>query len=89
MGDIVCYHRLMPQLLVRNVSVQAVQALKRRAAENGRSVEAEHRALLEAVAVPPGEDVWERARRFREELAATGRAFRPSEEIVREIRAES
>ena len=38
----------MAQLLVRNVSQDVVEALKRRAAEHGRSAEAEHRLILEA-----------------------------------------
>ena len=38
--------RAMADLTVRNVSQDVVDALKRRAAANGRSVEAEHRELL-------------------------------------------
>jgi plasmid stability protein len=37
----------MPQLLVRDVPLGVVEALKRRAAEHGRSAEAEHRIILE------------------------------------------
>lgn len=37
----------MPQLLVRNVPLDVVDALKRQAALHGRSAEAEHRAILE------------------------------------------
>lgn len=40
------YHRRMAQLLVRNLDADVVAALRRRAARHGRSVEAEHRALL-------------------------------------------
>lgn len=39
----------MPQLLVRNLAEEVVQALKRRAAEHGNSVEEEHRELLRSV----------------------------------------
>jgi len=35
-------------LIVRNVDPEVVQALKQRAAENGVSAEAEHRAILKA-----------------------------------------
>lgn len=42
----------MAQLIVRNLPESVVRALKRRAAEHGRSVEAEHRALLEAALLP-------------------------------------
>jgi plasmid stability protein len=36
----------MPQLLVRNLDAELVEALRRRAAVNGRSAEAEHREIL-------------------------------------------
>ncbi|MGO8757125.1 MAG: FitA-like ribbon-helix-helix domain-containing protein [Terracidiphilus sp.] len=35
-------------LIVRNVEPEIVQSLKKQAARNGRSAEAEHRAILEA-----------------------------------------
>lgn len=41
----------MPNLIVRNLDDRIVQALKRRAAEHGRSAEAEHRAILESALV--------------------------------------
>jgi len=43
----------MAQLIVRNVDEKVVRALKLRAAEKGRSAEAEHRDLLrQALLVP-------------------------------------
>ena len=36
----------MKQLIVRNVDAETARALKQRAARNGRSAEAEHRAIL-------------------------------------------
>ncbi|NOY93848.1 MAG: DNA-binding protein [Deltaproteobacteria bacterium] len=36
----------MGQLIVRNIEDEIVQALKRRAAKQGRSAEAEHREIL-------------------------------------------
>jgi plasmid stability protein len=36
----------MAQLIVRNLQATLVEALKRRAAEHGRSAEAEHREIL-------------------------------------------
>lgn len=36
----------MAQLIVRNVDEELVRALKRRAAQHGRSAEAEHRDIL-------------------------------------------
>ena len=56
----------MAQLLVRGVPEDVVEALKRRAAEHGRSAEAEHRIILE-------ETFAARTRRF---LGARRRASR-------------
>ena len=43
----------MAQLIVRNIETSVVAELKRRAARNGRSMEAEHRAILRK-ALGPG-----------------------------------
>jgi antitoxin FitA len=43
----------MAQLVVRNVDEAVVRALKRRAAREGRSAEAEHRELLRAALLGP------------------------------------
>jgi plasmid stability protein len=85
------YHIRMGQLLVRNVPEETIAALKARAARNGRSVEAEHRAMLDALAAEQSaaeaKAAWiERARRHREELR--GRSFTPSEVLMRELRDE-
>lgn len=45
----------LAQLLVRGVDIRLVQAQRDRAARSGRSVEAEHRAILEHVP-GPGQD---------------------------------
>lgn len=39
----------MSQLIVRNLDPRVLQALKERAGRQGRSAEAEHRAILETV----------------------------------------
>jgi plasmid stability protein len=44
-----------------------VKALKRRAAERGRSAEAEHRIILEEFLWPGGCEFWERAADLRAE----------------------
>ena len=48
----------MPQLIVRNLDVRVVSALKARAASRGRSAEAEHREILEhaLLGAAPGPD---------------------------------
>jgi plasmid stability protein len=76
----------MPQLLVRDVPLDVVEALKRRAAEHGRSAEAEHRAILEQTLRPEREGFWEAAAKLREETR--GRITTPSEELIRQDRDE-
>jgi plasmid stability protein len=42
-----CYHAIaMAQLIVRNLPLEVVTCLKRRAADHNRSAEAEHRQIL-------------------------------------------
>jgi len=43
----------MANLVVRNLDQRVVDALKQRAAQHGRSAEAEHRALLEELLLRP------------------------------------
>lgn len=51
-----------PSLLVRNLRRETIERLKQRAAANGRSVEAEHRSILEDAPRPAatGAELWER-----------------------------
>lgn len=76
----------MPQLLVRNVPEGVVQALKERARQNGRSAEAEHRALLEATlpAKMSWEEFWKVSDHLRE--LTSGRTATPAEYLIREDR---
>ena len=77
---------VMPQLLVRDVPQDVVEALKRRATEHGRSAEAEHRIILEEALRPGRAGFWERAAKLREETR--GRISVPSEELIRQDRDE-
>jgi plasmid stability protein len=74
----------MVQLLVRDVPQEVVEALKRRAAEHGRSAEAEHR-LMEALRAGRA-GFRERAAALRE--ATRGRISVGSEELIRQDRDE-
>ena len=76
----------MAQLLVRDVPQDIVDALKRRAAEHGRSAEAEHRRILEEALRPSRAGFWERARALREETR--DRILTPSEDLIRQARDE-
>ncbi len=54
----------MPDLVVRKLEPEIVEALKRRASKNGRSAEAEHRAILHDALLRP------RRRNFADVLAS-------------------
>ena len=71
----------MAQLLVRKVDDDLIRRLKQRAAAAGRSVEAEHRALLEEAMRPGAVDFAERARQLR--ARTRGRKTTDSAELIR------
>ena len=74
----------MPQLLVRDVPQDVVEALKRRAVEHGRSAEAEHRVILEEALRRGRAGFWQRAAKLREETR--GRIFTDSTDLIRQDR---
>jgi plasmid stability protein len=74
----------MAQLLVRDLSPDLVEALKRRASEHGRSAEAEHRIILEEALRTQDNGFWERAAKLRDELR--GRISGDSTDLIREDR---
>jgi antitoxin FitA len=76
----------MPQLLVRGIPREIVEALKRRAAEHGRSAEAEHRTILEEALRAGRAGFWQRAAALRE--ATRSRISIGSEELIRQDRDE-
>jgi antitoxin FitA len=76
----------MPQLLVRDVPRDVVEALKRRAAEHGRSAEAEHRAILEEILRVGRAGFWQRAAALR--AATHGRISVEAAEFIRQDRDE-
>ena len=61
----------MAQLTVREASPEVVNALKQRAAANGRSAEAEHRDILRAALLGTGEDFAQRAADLRRRLRSS------------------
>lgn len=61
----------MAQLTVRKVSAEVVGALKRRAAANGRSAEAEHRDILRASLLGAEEDFAARAEALRRRMRSS------------------
>jgi len=82
----------MATLTVRNLEVDIVRRLRIRAAEHGRSAEAEHREILRAVLTGAssqqreGEQVAERLAEMRRRLA--GRGLPPATKLLEESRAE-
>jgi len=76
----------MPQLLVREVPQDIVEALKRRAAQHGRSAEAEHRIILEEALRAGRAGFWQRAAALR--AATHGRMRVEAAELIRQDRDE-
>lgn len=60
----------MPDILVRGLEPEAVERLKRRAAEGGRSLQAEAKLVLELASRSGREDVSRRAAALRRRLAS-------------------
>ncbi len=58
----------MTQLTVRGVSPEVAHALRKRAVENGRSAEAEHREILRSVLVGKMEEFSAQAAKLRRRL---------------------
>jgi antitoxin FitA len=71
----------MSQLTVRNLDAALVRRLRIRAAQNNRSAEAEHRAILEAALRPAEPDFWDRVATLRS--ATHGRTATDSAVLVR------
>lgn len=76
----------MASLHVRNVDEEIVKRLKERAVRNGRSAEAEHRAILTEMLGVERPNFEELAGRLRE--LTKGRPHAPSEVLQREGRDE-
>jgi antitoxin FitA len=75
----------MPDISIPDVDDQLLARLQERARQNGRTLPAEVKIILEG-AIPPAEEIWARVDRLRNQLAASGRTFSDSTELVREDR---
>jgi plasmid stability protein len=75
----------MSELLPNDLPETIAVALNKRAAQNGRTPEAEVRAILADVLRTGSEDFWERATKLREALRARGLHF-DSAEMIRQDR---
>ena len=72
----------MSQILVRQLNEKVVDRLKKRARDNGRSLEAEVRTILQE-AVADYERVWKRIEQFQKRLRKSGRKFSDSAALIR------
>jgi plasmid stability protein len=71
----------MAQLTVRKVDPEIVRRLKLRAAQHGRSAEAEHRAILERLLGTGADDFWTKAAELR--ARTRGRQHTDSSYLIR------
>jgi len=76
----------MSQLLIPDLDPDMLAQLRQQAAEHGRSLEDEIRIILEQAALRPSPSVWAEVDGIRQHLAASGRRFGDSAELVREDR---
>ncbi len=76
----------MSQLVIPDVEEALLARLRDRAARNVRTVEAEAKAILTEALQPPPGDPWAEVDAIYQELAAEGRTFRDSVELLREDR---
>ena len=73
----------MADLLIRGIDEQTLTRFKARAKRNGRSVQGEVKALIEAHAGFTMAEAAAEADRIRARLAATGRVFEDSTDLIR------
>ena len=73
----------MPDVLIRNLDSQTLSRLKRRARQNGRSLQGELRTILEYAGGVSVAEVLETARGWRKKL---GHRFEDSAELIGEDR---
>ena len=74
----------MTSLLIRNIDEETMDRLKARAARNGRSLQGEAKAILEANVAPfTAAEALAKADGIRERLAASGITFEDSAELIR------
>lgn len=77
----------MAQVLIRDLDEKVVAKLKKRAARNKRSLQAELLDIVErAASFEMEEDPYKLAERIRRRLAAEGRYFSDSAELIAEDR---
>jgi plasmid stability protein len=76
----------MPELMLRNLDNSVWTMLRRKAAEHGQSPEAEAEAILARALDADEAEVWAGVDAIRDRLAASGRDFGDSAELLAEDR---
>jgi plasmid stability protein len=76
----------MASLLIPDVEENTLSRLRERATAHGRTPEAEAKAMLEGLLQASPAAIWDRVNTFRNRLAASGRSFGDSTELLREDR---
>jgi antitoxin FitA len=76
----------MSELLIPDVDPAKLAELRRRAAEHGRTLEDEARAILERAAGGLSPSAWSGVDAIHQQLADSGRQFGDSAELLREDR---
>ena len=76
----------MTELMIRDLDEPLLQQLRRLASSHGRTAEAEAKAILEQALRPDGRDAWAPVDAIYRRLAASGRSFSDSAELLREDR---
>lgn len=77
----------MAELLISDVDAVVLQQLARLANSHGRTTAAEAKAILTQALQPSRPDPWAGIDAIRDRLAATGKTFSDSAELLREDRA--
>jgi len=73
-------------VLIRDLDKKTVEALKKRAGDNSRSLQAELKEILQEAAAVDWKRTWAAADRIFEELRRSGRKFPDTTALLREDR---
>ena len=77
----------MADLIISNVDPATLERLSHLATQHGRTAEAEAKAILSQVLQTSPPNAWDGVDAIRDRLAATGKTFTDSADLVREDRS--
>lgn len=76
----------VPELVIPDIDEGTLSRLQERARARGRTPQAEARAILTEATRPSSTQVWEQVQAIQEQMAASGRSFSDSADLLREDR---